>query len=241
MITTVTPNPCIDKTLAVSDFSTERTNRADVLRVEVGGKGINVSRAVVALGGESFCTGFDFGGDSPLGGALERDGIAHDFVRLDGALRVCTKLFDGATKQMVEINERGCAVDGTARAKLLDAVVAAARKSGTLVLSGSLPEGLGVDFYAACLAAVRESAPDCRVIVDADGESMGLALSQHPFLIKPNEKEFANIFGVAAELSAIDQKAAELIAGGVLKRICVSLGERGAYLADEAHGLGAAA
>ena len=232
MITTVTPNPCIDKTLSVSGFSLDRANRADVLRVELGGKGINVARAFNALGGESYCTGFDFGNDSPLGATLDREQIAHGFVRAKGALRVCTKLFDDQTKQMIEINERGCAVDDHARAKLLDAVAQKAVQSEMLVLSGSLPAGLGSDFYAACLAVVHKEAPDCRVIVDADGESLLLALSQRPFLIKPNEKEFANTFGVAAELGAIDQKAAELIEQGVLEMICVSLGERGAYLAD---------
>ena len=232
MITTVTPNPCIDKTLSVSGFSLDRTNRADVLRTEIGGKGINVSRAFHALGGLNFSVGIDFGADSPLSDALSREELAHGFVCAPGALRVCTKIFDPETKKMIEINERGCAVDGRVRAALLESVVRAARGCDTLVLSGSLPEGLGVDFYATCLAAVHESAPRCRVIVDADGESLTLALRQHPFLIKPNEKEFANTFGVAAELSSIDKKAAELIGDDVLDMICVSLGERGAYLAD---------
>ena len=214
MITTVTPNPCIDKTLSVEGFSTERTNRAEVLRVEVGGKGINVARAVNALGGESLCTGFDFSDASPsfLARSLMGEGIAQEFLTLPGSLRVCTKLFDRSDSRMIEINERGGSVSDSDRAALLDLVVQAAARSSFLVLSGSLPAGLGSDFYAACIRAVRASGASARVVVDAEGESLRQALEERPFLIKPNEKEFADTFGVAAELPAIDQKAAELIA-----------------------------
>ncbi len=234
MITTVTPNPCIDKTLSVEGFSIERTNRAEVLRVEVGGKGINVARAVNALGGESLCTGFDFSDASPsfLARSLMGEGIVQEFLTLPGSLRVCTKLFDCSNSCMIEINERGGSVSDSDRAALLELVAQAAARSSFLVLSGSLPAGLGSDFYAACIRTVRASGASARVVVDAEGESLRQALEERPFLIKPNEKEFADTFGVAAELPAIDQKAAELIAAGRAEMICVSLGERGAYLAD---------
>lgn len=238
MILTVTPNPCLDKTLTVSGFSTQKTNRATLVHTAVGGKGINVAVALSAIGGRALCTGFDFcdGGASPLTAHLDALSLAHDFVRMSGSLRCCNKIFDTERGTMIELNERGEQVDDAAGDALLERVCSLAAKASFVVLSGSLPQGLSADFYARCLRALRERAPHCRVVVDAAGESLLQALAEHPFLIKPNAEEFATAFGCEATLEAVDATARRLIAAGQLTCVCVSLGGQGAYFADASGG-----
>ena len=234
MIITVTPNPCMDKTLSVKSFSLHKTNRAVRLAAEIGGKGINVAAALHTLGEEVLCTGFDFAEGTPsfLQKQLKARGIPQDFLRVAGELRCCTKIFDESRNDMVEVNERGDAVTEKDAHALLAHIRELARSADFLVLSGSLPEGVSRSFYADCIRAVRESAPDCRVVVDAEGEALLATLREKPFLIKPNANEFAATFGTEPELSEIDRVARELIEAGRLQTVCVSLGGEGAYLAD---------
>ena len=238
MILTVTPNPCLDKTLTVAGFSVEKTNRATLVHTAVGGKGINVAVALSAIGGRALCTGFDFcdGGASPLTAHLDALSLAHDFVKMSGSLRCCNKIFDSERGVMIELNERGEQVTDAAGDALLDKLCALAADASFVVLSGSLPQGLSADFYARSLRALRERAPHCRVVVDAAGESLLLALAEHPFLIKPNAEEFAAAFGCDATPEAVDVTARRLIAEGQLTCVCVSLGGKGAYFADASGG-----
>ena len=234
MILTVTPNPCMDKTLSVTHFELRKTNRAVRLATELGGKGINVAAALLTLGADVLCTGFDFALEeaSFLTKQMHLRGIPQDFVRVAGELRCCTKIFDESRSDMIEVNERGSAVTAADAKALLARIADHAKRAAVAVLSGSLPEGLPTTFYADCVRAVRESAPACRVVVDAEGEALLSALDEKPFLIKPNANEFAATFGVAPVLEEIDRVACELIGKGRLQTVCVSLGGDGAYLAD---------
>ncbi len=234
MIGTVTANPCIDKTVTVQKFDLYAMNRVEVLRLDPSGKGINVSKVLRAFEGESICTGFDFakGGRSVLADDLDCLDIPHDFLTLEGDLRLCTKIFDESRKHTVEINEKGetvCAADGEALLKKMKEV---AKRCAFLTLSGSLPRGLEKDFYAKCVAAVKRAAPACRVVVDCEGELLLNALAEAPYLIKPNIHEFEGTFGCKIEsVAQLDAKALELFGRFGVEMICVSLGGEGAYIA----------
>ncbi|MBQ8358007.1 MAG: 1-phosphofructokinase family hexose kinase [Clostridia bacterium] len=235
MIATMTANPCLDKTVAVEKFDLYRMNRVEILRTDFSGKGINVSRVLKAFGGETLCTGFDFcdSGTSLLTEDLDLSGIAHDFVTVKGALRVCTKIFDETRKHTIEVNERGVPVTAADGERLLAKVENVAKRCDFFTLSGSLPMGLDRDFYAECVRRIKAAAPGCRVVVDAEGEQLLSALQAAPFMIKPNIYEFEGTFGVKAEsLSDLDHKAREILEAYGLGMICVSLGEKGAYIAD---------
>jgi len=235
MIATVTPNPCLDKTVSVQKFDPDSTNRVEVLRVDRAGKGINVAKALRALGADVLCTGFDFleGGAPVLANELTALGIRSDFVARTGALRVCTKVFEERTRRMIEFNERGESATETDAEALLLRVERAARACGTLVLSGSLPPGMPTDFYARCVRVAYAAAPQCRVAVDADGEAMRLALAERPFFIKPNIHEFESTFDCKIrDLTQLDRKAREVLECYGLGMICVSMGGDGAYIAD---------
>ena len=198
MIATLTPNPCIDKTIAVQEFDIYRMNRARVLRKEAGGKGINVSRALHGLGFDTIALGFDFsdGHESLLASEMCTSGIPCAFVPVPGELRVCTKIFDESRKHTIEVNESGAPVSAEAGERLLELVVKTAGDCDFLTLSGSTPKGLGDDFYFRVAKAIGEKAPHCKVVVDAEKSSLLKALEAHPFFIKPNIHEFQGTFGV---------------------------------------------
>lgn len=234
MIGTVTPNPCLDKTVSVPEFDLYRMNRVSVLATDYSGKGINVSKTLAAVGVPTLCTGFDFtdGNASPLAADLDACGIAHDFLTLQGALRVCTKIIDESRAHTIEINEQGCAVSAESGEALLEKIAKVAQRCDFLTLSGSLPKGLPKDFYARAVRRIKLEAPNCRVVVDAEGEALLAALDEAPFFIKPNIHEFESTFACKIEtLDALDRKAKAVLERYGLGAICVSLGGEGAYLA----------
>lgn len=234
MIGTVTPNPCLDKTVSVPEFDLYRMNRAQVLATDYSGKGINVSKTLAAMGVQTLCTGFDFVADgrSPLASDLDACGIAHDLLALRGELRVCTKIIDESRQHTIEINEQGAAVAAEDGERLLEKIGEVAKRCSILTLSGSLPRGLSKDFYARAVRHVRQVAPSCKTVVDAEGETLLLALAEAPFFIKPNIHEFESTFGCRVnDLSDLHSRVGEVLRTYDLGMICVSLGEKGAYIA----------
>lgn len=235
MIATLTVNPCIDKTVTVEEFDLYRMNRVQVLRTDPSGKGINVSKAIHALGGHTLCAGFDFtdGMPSPLVADMEREGIAYDFVPVTGHLRVCTKIFDRSRQHTIEVNEGGAPVTEADGEAMLDCVARVAAKSDYITLSGSLPAGLPSDFYRRCMRRIRRDAPDCRLVVDAERNTLLEALEEGPYLIKPNIHEFEATFGCKIDgIESLDREVKKIFAAYGLSIICVSLGGDGAYIAD---------
>ena len=235
MIATVTLNPCIDKTVTVDHFDIYRMNRVQVLRTDPSGKGINVSKALHALGVVTLCSGFDYtdGTPSPLVTDLDALGIPHSFVPVKGALRLCTKIFDRERKHTIEINEGGASVGGKDVDAMLERVVQIAKSSSYLTLSGSLPLGVGADFYKRCLLRIHKHAPNCRVVVDAERDVLLSALEAAPYLIKPNLDEFEGTFQCKINsIKALDTAAREVLNTYRLSMICISMGSDGAYLAD---------
>lgn len=235
MIATVTANPCMDKTVAVEEFDLYRMNRVRVLCTDPSGKGINVSKALRAVGVATLCTGFDFtedGAASLLAADLDGWGIPHELVPVKGALRVCTKVIDERRRHTIELNERGAAVSSENGDALLQKIAEVAKRCEFLTLSGSLPQGLGKDFYARCVGRIKELAPACRVVVDAEGELLLNALAESPFLIKPNIHELEGTFDCKIDgIETLDAKVQEILARYELGVICVSLGDKGAYIA----------
>lgn len=141
-ITTLTPNPCIDKTLSVEKFDVYKMNRVRVIRSDFGGKGINVSTALKNLNAETHCLGFSFSeDDTALRQTLQGMGIPADFITIPGKMRTCYKIFDKSLKHTIEINEYGSKIDAAAGDRLIDLLVLHARQSAIVTLSGSLPSG----------------------------------------------------------------------------------------------------
>lgn len=227
MIITVTLNPAIDKTAAVDTLQPRALNRLASVQRDVGGKGINVSRVIAALGGESTACGFVAGstGRSILA-ELKAAGITTDFLELDGETRTNLKLVepDGA---LTEINEPG----PTATAGDLETLTARledyAAPGRWFVLAGSVCPGVPESYYRDL--TMRLHARGARVVLDADGPLLRSGIEAVPDIIKPNGYELAQLFGLAADPDneTITQLANRLVERGV-KLVAVSMGGDGA-------------
>ena len=192
MIYTLTVNPSIDYIVAVEDFKLGLTNRTSAEKLLPGGKGINVSQVLKNLGVENTALGFvaGFTGDA-LVGELERRGIKQEFIRIkNGMTRINVKLtsIDGT-----EINGQGPDISKEDMESLflrLDQL----EDGDVLFLAGSIPGTLPSDLYQKIMARLQQKT--ITFGVDATKELLTNVLEYHPFLIKPNNHELGEIFGV---------------------------------------------
>ena len=239
MIATLTANPCIDKTVSVQHFDVNEINRARVVRLDAAGKGINVASALRGLGFDAIALGFDFVGEngvSPLKAAMQERGMQYSFIDVPGHLRTCTKIVDESVKSTIEVNEYGHPVSAEDGERLIESVARTAADCDLIALSGSIPEGLGSDFYFRCAEAIKDEAPSCRIAIDAEKELLLEALEAGPFLIKPNIHEFQASFGISvSSINELDTAVHKLIRRYALGIVCVSLGGEGAFIADAEH------
>ncbi len=233
MIYTLTCNPALDWMMLVDSLEEGKTNRATSEALFLGGKGINVSHMLQNLGTKTCAWGFLAGATGAAISALLREAqIPSDFITLlheNTRINVKVKRMEG--KQCVsetEINGRGPHVSAEDISRLKTQVEGLSKKD-TLVLSGSLAPGCPASLYQelAEIAASREA----KVVVDTTGSALSLALAANPFLIKPNNEELAELFGISKDdtcaLHASAIKLAEKTHGFVL----VSCGKEGAFLA----------
>ena len=229
MIYTVTFNPAIDYVIHTDSLKTGGVNRASREDIYIGGKGINVSAVLAELGVQSIVLGFTAGF---TGIAIERGvcsmGIEADFVRLgSGSSRINVKI---KTDAETELNGQGPEIDDRAVSELfakLDRLV----DGDTLILAGSIPSSLPSDIYERILGRLADR--DIRTVVDATGDLLLNVLKYHPFLIKPNNFELEEMFGVTLagddDIVTYARKLQDMGARNVL----VSMAERGALLLDE--------
>lgn len=227
MIYTVTLNPALDKTVEIPGMALDTVNRVTSMRTDPGGKGINVSKVIAKLGGESCAVGI-LGGESgrTLLAALEREGLRTHFRFVEGQTRTNLKIIDRALHTNTDINEPGLTVSPADLDALLRDLLGMVREGDIVVLAGSLPQGAPQDTYRVWTAACREKG--ARVCLDADGALLAEGLKAAPYLIKPNEDELSRLVG--HRLTDTDELIAEgrrLLKGGVT-RVVISLGERGA-------------
>ena len=227
MIYTVTLNPALDKTVEIPGMALDTVNRITSMRTDPGGKGINVSKVIAKLGGESCAVGI-LGGESgrTLLAALEREGLRTHFRFVEGQTRTNLKIIDRALHTNTDVNEPGLTVSPADLDALLRDLLGMVHEGDIVVLAGSLPQGAPQDTYRVWTAACREKG--ARVCLDADGVLLAEGLKAAPYLIKPNEDELSRLIG--HRLTDTDELIAEgrrLLKGGVT-RVVISLGERGA-------------
>ncbi len=240
MIVTLTPNPSVDRTVALSS----RLERGAVLRAEsitsqAGGKGVNISRAATAAGVPSIAV-LPAAKDDPFVLELLRDGIDCRPEEPAGAVRVNLTLTepDGTT---TKINSPGATVHQDDLDRLARAVEQRTGQAGWVVLAGSLPPGAPDGWYADLVAAL--SPLPAKVAVDtSEAPLQALAArleSGAPDLMKPNGEELASLTGgdpaaIEADPYAAAEAASVLVGRGV-GTVLVTLGGTGAVLvtADE--------
>lgn len=231
MITSVSLNPSIDRTLTVEGFNPGGLNRVVSKNDIAAGKGINVALTVSGLGLDAECIGFMYQDGGPLfEKRLMMNSTPYDFIWCNGSVRMNIKVFDRSTGVITELNESGMTVDEDALSKMIDMVVGHAENSDYMILSGSVPPGCPQDFYRTLIGAV--DGLGCRCVLDADGERLKYGLEAKPFMIKPNRYELEMMTGTKLDsIQALKKAALGYIDMGV-EVVAVSLGSGGALITN---------
>ncbi len=233
MIYTVTLNPALDRELTVAEFAFDEVLRASESRVDVGGKGFNVSRMLTSLGGASVALGFAGGrtGEA-LRDGLEALGIATDFVPIAGETRTNVSIVTPGRARYLKVNEPGPTISLGEQAALLARVRARARAGDWWVLAGSLPPGVAPELYAELIGCVR--AAGGRALLDSSGAALRAGCAARPALAKPNGEEASQITGLPVGTPEQALAAAQAIEGP--DALVISLGSAGALLALDGRG-----
>jgi 1-phosphofructokinase len=231
MIVTFTANPSVDRTSEVEELVRGAVMRARAVRVDAGGKGVNVTRALVANGHASIAV-LPIGGPegAQLLSLLADEGLEVRSVPVREAIRANVTIVEpgGMT---TKVNEPGPALTPAEISGLTAALLSSSAGAEWAVLSGSLPPGVPEDLYAVLTAELRRLG--VRVAVDTSGPLLRRTLAAAPDVIKPNRDELAEASG-----APIDGPADALRAGARLRalgarRVLASLGSQGAVLVDE--------
>ena len=234
MILSVTLNPCIDKTIYLDRLDVGAYNRVKNARIDVAGKGLNVSTVLNHLGEDTLCMGLHFRNNgSLLEQTLNSRGLKHHFIYADGSIRTNIKLFDQASHVMTEINEAGPEVSPSSVDRLIDEIDARLEHAHILVLSGSIPPGVPSDIYQRLIRMAHRK--DVKTVLDSAGEPFQLGLQEKPFLIKPNSLEFEQTFRQKLKAGQGPLEIARQVVDGGIPYLCISMGADGALLLDQEH------
>ncbi|WP_142059092.1 1-phosphofructokinase family hexose kinase [Pseudarthrobacter sp. B4EP4b] len=258
MIVTFTANPSLDRTVALpGPLERGEVQRAVSVSQESGGKGVNVSRALVASGLESLAVLPGADSDPVLAG-LRESGVPFVSLPIGEPLRTNVALTEpgGVT---TKINEPGPLLDENQQEALIKLLVESARGASWVVLAGSLPPGFPADFYATAARRLRSAADGTapQIAVDSSGAPLAAAVSSDspsgdglagagtgsgkPDLLKPNAEELAELAAAAgfaspatadeleADPAAAAAAAAAIVRSGV-GAVLATLGSKGAVL-----------
>ncbi|PNV60715.1 1-phosphofructokinase [Clostridium sp. chh4-2] len=229
MIYTVTFNPALDYVVKVDHFTLGKINRTAEEHIFYGGKGLNVSAILANFGFETTALGFvaGFTGDEIERGAKSL-GFQSEFIHVEkGMSRINVKL---KSEEETELNGMGPEITDQDVEELfgqLDRI----EEGDVLVLSGSIPKTISDDIYERIMERLQNKG--VRIVVDATKDLLMNVLKYKPFLIKPNNHELGEMFGVElhgdVQITEYARKLQEMGAGNVL----ISMAGDGAILVTE--------
>jgi 6-phosphofructokinase 2 len=187
-------NPAIDKSSSVAHVVAERKLYCKPPRFEPGGGGVNVSRAIKKLGGESILL-YPAGGLSGerLKELLDQEGLGHRPFPIEGLIRESLVILEESTGQQYRFGMPGPEFQEKEWEQFLQELSAIDPSPDYLVASGSLPPGVPADFYARVARIGKDRG--AKTIIDVAGEALEQALKQGVYLIKPNVGEFRELVG----------------------------------------------
>jgi 1-phosphofructokinase family hexose kinase len=230
MIITVTPNPALDRTLTVPVIVFDEMVRASDSRLDLDGKGVNVSKALCALGASTVMMGFVGG---MAGEMLERGlgslGYATDFTHVAGETRTNTMLIDAAANRYIKANEPGPTLVSEELAAFFTQAGARLVAGDTWILSGSLPPGAPAAFYAQLVELIQSHG--ARALLDTSGEPLRLGCGARPYLVKPNAAEAQALIGEPINDDTSARRAAMFFLDHGVELVALSLGADGLLLA----------
>ena len=241
-IVTVTANPAVDRSAVVDQVQIDVKLRMHSVQRDAGGGGINVSRAIARLGGPSHAGGPSLAGgpsravfvSGGVEGTILEELLAQEHIdatptRIAGAIRENLTVVEESSDRQYRFGMPGPELSADELGRFEASVHERMEPGAWIVASGSLPPGVPTDFYAKLSAEATRN--DCRFVVDTSGDALAAAVREGAFLIKPNLRELASLVGAETlEDPDIREAARELIRGGSVQNVVVSLGSAGALL-----------
>ena len=227
MIVTVTLNPAIDQTLVLDRFVAGDTLRVRASRFDPGGKGINVSRVVKELGGQTVAMGFAPGG---LGRYIEQtlksEGIECDFVHTKGETRTNITIVDETRHMQTILSDPGPETDEKFVEQLLGKLRKRLKANDWLVIAGSIPPPLAPKVYAEMIGLAREKW--VHAVLDADGPALAAGIAAKPEMVKGNRRELERLLSRHLDDEESTLKAARVLREMTIRTAVVTRGREGA-------------
>jgi 6-phosphofructokinase 2 len=232
MIITVTLNPAIDQTLVLPRFVAGDTLRVRYSRFDPGGKGINVSRVIRELGGESIAMGFAPGGlGRYIEQTLEAQGVATDFVHTRGETRTNITIVDESRHVQTILSDPGPETDPHYLHELRSRLRKRLRPGDWLVLAGSIPPPLTAEVYTEMIH--EASKVGVHTVLDADGAALAGGAAAHPDMVKGNRRELERLLGRHLDDEESTIEAAREVQDTGVQMVVVTRGREGAVAALE--------
>ncbi len=232
MILSVTPNPCVDKTVFLKQMEVGKKNVCTGATTIPGGKGNNVARAVKALGEESATLVL-------VGGATgkhvvemitkEDRGACHP-VWIEQNTRTITTVLEEGHRRQTPLFEPGPKVDLAEREIFVATVISHLPSTDILTLNGTVPDPLMQDCYARIITKAREAGVP--TILDTHGPELELGLMAEPFMVKPNEAEAAEVVGFPLDSDQARWRAVDYFHEQGVQLVVLSLGQGGVMASD---------
>ena len=223
--------PCVQRIIEFDKLQKGQVNRAFRVSIGIGGKGANAARMVTQLGGTPELIGFSGGENGQL---LEKmlncENVTFQHVEAEGETRICQTLVEKGNPEITELVEETPPVSSAEWSKMV-ALFQSLELSGAVVpISGKLPAGAPTDAYAQLTKMAAERGG--RVILDAPGDPLLLALEHKPFIVKINEVELLATFGGDDLMSA----CRKMIQRGA-QSVLITRGSQSAFYVDESQTL----
>ena len=232
-VLTLTLNPAIDMSSSVENVFPEHKLRCSSPQLDPGGGGINVSRAIKKLGGDSVALHFCGG---PTGAILctllDAEQVTHEPKQIAGLTRQSVTILETTTGQQYRFIFPGPTFSDAEWQAALAHIAERPALPDFVVASGSLPPGVPNEFYGQLARIVRDK--ERRMIVDTSGSCLTAALQAGVFLVKPSLRELRDFVGSDLEHEGDQERAAmKIIADGGAEVVVVSLGAAGVLFASK--------
>jgi 6-phosphofructokinase 2 len=231
-IVTLTMNPAIDRILSIDHVTPDAKLRCRSGRRDPGGGGVNVTRGIHELGGDSLAI-FTCGGytGQMYRELVELEGLACQAIPIEGITREHIMVMETSTGRDYRFGEPGPELSEEEAGACLEAICDLDPAPEYLVLSGSLPPGAGADFYARVIEAAD---PGTRIVIDTNSPALRPALEAGVYLLKPNARELGELVGRIVEgRQEIEEAAKQFVAEGKARIVVTSLGAGGSVVVTE--------
>ena len=231
MIYTITLNPALDRTVWVTQIQPDESNRIEHEQSYAGGKGIDVSKVLIALGVTNKALGFvgGFAGEE-VQGLLLNNGIPCDFTEISGETRTNVVVNNMSTGNQTVLSAKGPEIKPYELMQMIHKVEKL-EDPDIVIISGSIPPGVHPEIYRRLIEIAKGKG--ARVILDTDGDALKVSISSSPYAIKPNIHELSRL--VDMELTEMDEivAAARSVRERGMGIILVSMGARGILMVAE--------